>query len=376
MTDVEFYKYLAGLVDADGNLYFDYRKSTSNKMYSICKISIAQKKSSLLFFIKDKLNDIGSFYYNKVGGAWIYQLIGKDSFKLLENIGTFFVLKKDQAEYVLKNKKNILPFNKEKIQNDRKEMSGLRFSHNMPTQFSYAWFSGFFDGDGYIGAQMGKNSKKPKIVMAISFDKKENFFGNYLIAHLGGQVRKMRNGVMQWYLNVNSENLHILESMVKFSFNKRHEIEEVIGWIRKYPTHKKNIVSKDESTKFCGTLKTLKVKDIDLNSYILSDMRNYQIWTRMTASYPKETALLYLGLGLAGESGEVCEKVKKLIRGDYELDDKFKLSLKYELGDVLYYIARIADEVGISLTDIAVSNQDKLEDRTSRGVIQGSGDNR
>tara|TARA_B110000444_G_scaffold239977_1_gene254921 strand:- start:206 stop:586 length:381 start_codon:yes stop_codon:yes gene_type:complete len=78
-------------------------------------------------------------------------------------------------------------------------------------------------------------------------------------------------------------------------------------------------------------------------------------------------------LGLVGEAGELAEKLKKSIR-DYSLFDK-EGSLK-ELGDVLFYVAALANFYGGSLQTIAEMNIKKLDDRQLRGVLQGSGDNR
>jgi NTP pyrophosphatase (non-canonical NTP hydrolase) len=81
-------------------------------------------------------------------------------------------------------------------------------------------------------------------------------------------------------------------------------------------------------------------------------------------------ALAYCALGLGGEAGEYSEKVKKLIR-DGKLDKS--LAVK-ELGDVLWYLTRSANELGYSLLDVAEINLLKLTDRQDRGVLQGSGD--
>ena len=108
---------------------------------------------------------------------------------------------------------------------------------------------------------------------------------------------------------------------------------------------------------------------------------DYQQGTRHTAIYPEagtgsKIALAYVGLGL-GESGEVQGKIKKIIRDDGGLlsDDK-REAIAGELGDILWYVARTADEIGFDLDDIAQGNLDKLASRKERGVLQGSGDNR
>ena len=50
--------------------------------------------------------------------------------------------------------------------------------------------------------------------------------------------------------------------------------------------------------------------------------------------------------------------------------------LKKELGDVMWYVAVLADHFSLSLDDIAEHNISKLADRQARGVLSGSGDNR
>jgi len=105
----------------------------------------------------------------------------------------------------------------------------------------------------------------------------------------------------------------------------------------------------------------------------------YQRFTHETAVYPyvgsgHTTALAYLGLGLAGEAGEVANKIKKLIRdGD---DPEMRHQIRTELGDVIWYLARLSDELGTSLKAVAASNRLKLQSRKDRGVIGGSGDHR
>jgi len=99
---------------------------------------------------------------------------------------------------------------------------------------------------------------------------------------------------------------------------------------------------------------------------------HYQRKTQETAIYPEDKALEYLALGLNGEAGEVAEKVKKHIRDGKELDEDFAK----ELGDVLWYLTRLVDELDANMSEVAESNLDKLFDRKERDKIQGSGDNR
>ncbi|MEO7364392.1 MAG: nucleoside triphosphate pyrophosphohydrolase family protein [Candidatus Saccharimonadales bacterium] len=87
--------------------------------------------------------------------------------------------------------------------------------------------------------------------------------------------------------------------------------------------------------------------------------------------------LLHWVLGLNGEAGEVAEKLKKIIRdkGGVVSDDD-KIELAKELGDVLWYIAVFAEQLGVPLDIIAQQNLDKLASRKDRGMLGGSGDNR
>lgn len=103
------------------------------------------------------------------------------------------------------------------------------------------------------------------------------------------------------------------------------------------------------------------------------DFNKYQELAKTTAIYRAEAKIMYPALGLAGEVGEVCEKVKKHIRDGRELD---KEDLKKELGDVLWYLSALASDLDISLNDVAVTNYLKLKSRMERNVIHGSGDNR
>lgn len=105
---------------------------------------------------------------------------------------------------------------------------------------------------------------------------------------------------------------------------------------------------------------------------------DYQKDAVSTAFYPKKgDNLYYPTLGLAGEAGEVCEKIKKIMRdndghmGPYERED-----IARELGDVLWYIANLCNELDLDLSYIAITNILKLQSRKMRETLKGSGDNR
>ena len=108
------------------------------------------------------------------------------------------------------------------------------------------------------------------------------------------------------------------------------------------------------------------------------DFKDYQAEARKTAIYPSDSHVVYPTLGLAGEAGEVCEKIKKQIRdrdGILE-DEKFLAEVEKELGDVLWYVANLASDLKLDLREIARKNLDKLFSRKKRGKLHGSGDNR
>ncbi len=108
------------------------------------------------------------------------------------------------------------------------------------------------------------------------------------------------------------------------------------------------------------------------------DLNAYQHGARQTARYPNVGANpIYPTLGLCGESGEVADKVKKVLRDSGgEFSTEVRASLKLELGDVLWYVAQLASELDFSLDEVAQANLDKLASRVARNVISGSGDHR
>ena len=104
----------------------------------------------------------------------------------------------------------------------------------------------------------------------------------------------------------------------------------------------------------------------------------YQTQADSTAMYPNMgDNFIYPTLGLAGETGEVVEKVKKIIRDDGSaVREEKKEEIKKELGDVLWYIARLSAELGFTINEVAELNIKKLNSRKERGVLHGNGDNR
>jgi NTP pyrophosphatase (non-canonical NTP hydrolase) len=107
------------------------------------------------------------------------------------------------------------------------------------------------------------------------------------------------------------------------------------------------------------------------------DCNTYQRWTIETAIYPQagtgsDLEIEYLTLGLVSEAGEVAGKVKKKIR-----DGKFDMvATMSEVSDCLWYIARLADALGMTMEELADLNYGKLTRRKEQGTLGGSGDGR
>jgi NTP pyrophosphatase (non-canonical NTP hydrolase) len=110
------------------------------------------------------------------------------------------------------------------------------------------------------------------------------------------------------------------------------------------------------------------------------ELNEYQKKALTTAAHAEKYKIIYPALGLGNEAGEVLGKVKKWLRGDDGacaiISDERRQALKEELGDVLWYIAVLAHDLGLNLEDIGTGNIDKLQSRKARGVIKGDGDNR
>lgn len=131
-------------------------------------------------------------------------------------------------------------------------------------------------------------------------------------------------------------------------------------------------------------------------------LNDYQRAATKSAIYPGQgtaLGLAYCALKLNGEAGELAEHVGKAMRDDglvyephqrsafgenltsrmfaaIETTPERRVALVKEVGDVLWYLSAICNELGITLNDAAVTNLRKLADRQARGVQRGSGDNR
>jgi NTP pyrophosphatase (non-canonical NTP hydrolase) len=108
-------------------------------------------------------------------------------------------------------------------------------------------------------------------------------------------------------------------------------------------------------------------------------MNEYQEQAMITAKFPPvgDVQFFYPVLGLAGETGEVAEKIKKIIRDKNSImSPEDVIEVGKELGDVLWYLSVLAKYIGLSLEEVAQLNIDKLTSRRERNMIHGNGDNR
>jgi len=111
--------------------------------------------------------------------------------------------------------------------------------------------------------------------------------------------------------------------------------------------------------------------------YDMVDFNSYQRSAYSTAIYPDQHKIIYPALGMAGEAGEVANKVKKLIRdGPENRPDTWREDIASEIGDVLWYCAALADDLNLTLGMIAAQNLNKLQKRKAKETIGGSGDTR
>lgn len=106
------------------------------------------------------------------------------------------------------------------------------------------------------------------------------------------------------------------------------------------------------------------------------DMDEYQDKAEEFALYPADWGIFYPVMGLTGEAGEVADKIKKLARGDTKLTPEYRAEICKEMGDVLWYLANLAGDLGLTLSMVAEMNLEKLETRKNNNKIMGNGDNR
>jgi NTP pyrophosphatase (non-canonical NTP hydrolase) len=112
------------------------------------------------------------------------------------------------------------------------------------------------------------------------------------------------------------------------------------------------------------------MQEIDFSTY---QQESRKTWSLIHTDHP----IVYPTLGLVNEAGELAGKVKKIFRDKGGvIGDEDRVALKYELGDVLWYLTQICTELDLTLAEVAAANLEKLFSRLERGTIGGDGDQR
>jgi NTP pyrophosphatase (non-canonical NTP hydrolase) len=104
---------------------------------------------------------------------------------------------------------------------------------------------------------------------------------------------------------------------------------------------------------------------------------DYQQAAARTAIYPEDARVTYPALGLAGEAGEVANKIKKIIRDDgMVVTEERRAQISKEIGGVMWYVAALCTDLELNLGDVCRENIAILNSRQERGTLQGDGDER
>ena len=105
-------------------------------------------------------------------------------------------------------------------------------------------------------------------------------------------------------------------------------------------------------------------------------LNDYQAAAKAFPKFEADEHPFYLGLALCGEAGEIANKLKKVWRADRQPTQRELMEIAHELGDVLYYVAMMADVMSVKLDTVAQMNLEKIRSRIARGTLEGDGDNR
>jgi NTP pyrophosphatase (non-canonical NTP hydrolase) len=105
--------------------------------------------------------------------------------------------------------------------------------------------------------------------------------------------------------------------------------------------------------------------------------KQYQELSSDTRIYPEKFKVIYPALGLSGEVGETLELVKKALRDeDGNFSDERLTNLHKEIGDIIWYMAALCEDLGFDFGTVAAQNLEKLQSRKTRGMLSGSGNDR
>jgi NTP pyrophosphatase (non-canonical NTP hydrolase) len=337
--------YFAGLIDSDGNINLSSRERKEG--YAVFpKVSIANKNKKLLEYAALSVTQKHSLYCTN-DNLWILEYNSQHAIDILSLIKDYLVLKRDRAIDILKYSietrftqqeiQHILSSYKEVQENEACHIDGINIR----------WLAGFIDGDGCFCAWRPSHSSKPKFTLAITYHQKYNDALMAVSNIFGGNIRTTKN--KQWYLTLNSDKIPFLLDLYHQLYFKQAQCLMILRWLEKYPTNERDVVTSEHTDIMIEMLSSAKqgVMPIDVFQYL----------SGMTAIYPENMKIVYPALGLAGESGEVCEKIKKLYRdSEGKITPIIRESIKKEMSDVMWYLSALAIDLGTDLEDITVMN--------------------
>lgn len=94
-------------------------------------------------------------------------------------------------------------------------------------------------------------------------------------------------------------------------------------------------------------------------------------------SIAKMLKIFYATTGLAGEAGEIANKVKKILRDNRGVvSEDTRTKLLGELGDVAWYLVALTEELGFTIEEVLAFNYEQIRSRQARGTLTGDGDDR
>lgn len=99
------------------------------------------------------------------------------------------------------------------------------------------------------------------------------------------------------------------------------------------------------------------------------DLYEYQDWVEESSTKRvNELGMIYAALGLCGETGEAVEKIKKIVRDKEGVPEAEDIQyLRLELGDILWYVAKMCNELDLDMQDVLEANVEKINDRKING---------
>lgn len=153
----------------------------------------------------------------------------------------------------------------------------------------------------------------------------------------------------------------MLDKASEFSPEHHEVVQKNSGQVEVHKIH--DVVS--EPSSMMVEKEMALIDDISMNEYTENAL----------STWIGEEKLIRSFLGISGEAGEVMEAMKKFKRGDYD-EAELKRRCEKELGDLLFYVAIASHELGISLSTVALKNNEKLLKRMEKGTIKGSGSDR